>query len=314
MMNTQVAMKTYTRRQASKSMACIALGTAFLPYLEHSKNQQMTTRKIPSSGRQLPVVGLGTWQSFDVGNDGSARAQLSEVLQKMKVKGGQVIDSSPMYGTSEQVVGDLASKLKIQDDFFYATKVWTSGRQSGINQMASSMKKMKREKMDLMQIHNLVDWQTHLKTLRAMKEIGKIGYWGITHYTNASHKTLMQIIKDEKPDFVQFNYSINQRNAENGLLKTAMDLGTAVILNRPFDGGNLFRLTRGKALPQWCEELDIRSWAQYFLKYLLAEKAVNCVIPGTSKPHHLVDNMMAGYGRFPEEKERKKMLDYLNTL
>jgi len=313
-MKTDISKKTYTRRQASKSLAFIAFGTAFLPYLESIKNQQMTTRKIPSSGRQLPVVGLGTWQTFDVGNDGSARAQLSEVLKKMKAKGGQVIDSSPMYGSSEQVVGDLTSELGIQDDFFYATKVWTSGRQAGIDQMAKSMKKMKRESMDLMQIHNLVDWQTHLKTLRAMKENGKIEYWGITHYTNASHKTLIQIIKDEKPDFVQFNYSINERNAEKGLLETAMDQGTAVILNRPFDGGSLFRLTRGKALPEWCEELDIRSWAQYFLKYLLAEKAVNCVIPGTSKPHHLVDNMMAGYGRFPSGKERIKMLDHLNTL
>ncbi|MBT8300284.1 MAG: aldo/keto reductase [Maribacter sp.] len=313
-MNTNIPMKTYTRRQASKSLAFIALGTAFLPYLEATSNQQMITRKIPSSGRQLPVVGLGTWQSFDVGNDSSARAQLSEVLQKMKTKGGQVIDSSPMYGSSEEVVGDLTSTLGIQDDFFYATKVWISGKQAGIQQMANSMKKMKRKKMDLMQIHNLVDWQTHLKTLRDMKENGKIDYWGMTHYTNASHNTLTQIIKDEKPDFVQFNYSINGRNAEEGLLQTAMEQGTAVIINRPFDGGSLFRLTRGKALPAWCEELGIRSWAQYFLKYLLADNAVNCVIPGTSKPHHLVDNMMAGYGRLPNEKERQKMLDHLNTI
>ncbi len=313
-MKTDVPKKTYTRRQASKSIAYIALGTALMPYLESINNQQMTTRKIPSSGRQLPVVGLGTWQTFDVGKDDTARARLTEVLNKMKAKGGQVIDSSPMYGSSEQVVGDLTSKLGIQDHFFYATKVWTSGKQAGIHQMESSMQKMKRKKIDLMQIHNLVDWQTHLKTLRAMKENGKIAYWGITHYTDAAHKTLKQIIKEEKPDFVQFNYSINERNAEKGLLETAMDQGTAVILNRPFDGGSLFRLTRGKALPEWCEELEIRSWAQYFLKYLLAEKAVNCVIPGTSKPHHLVDNMMAGYGRFPSEKERIKMLEHLNTL
>lgn len=313
-MKTKVQEIVYTRRQASKSLALFALGSAFTPYLETLMEQQMTSRKIPSTGQLLPVVGLGTWQSFDVGNDASARAQLSEVLTKMKDKGGQVIDSSPMYGSSEKVVGDLTSKLGIQDHFFYATKVWTSGKQAGIQQMARSMQKMKREKIDLMQIHNLVDWKTHLKTLRAMKENGKIKYWGITHYTDASHKKLIQVIKEEKPDFVQFNYSINERNAENGLLETAKDQGTAVILNRPFDGGNLFRLTRGKALPAWCEELDIKSWAQYFLKYLLAEKAVNCVIPGTSKPHHLVDNMMAGYGRFPEQIERIKMRDYLKTI
>lgn len=274
----------------------------------------MKTRKIESSGQLLPVVGLGTWQSFDVGNNSVERARLSEVLIQMKAKGGRVIDSSPMYGSSETVVGDLSSELGIQDHFFYATKVWTSGKQAGIGQMANSMKKMKRDTIDLMQIHNLVDWQTHHKTLLTMKDSGKIRYWGITHYTDASHKSLAKIIKDEKPDFVQFNYSINQRNAENELLATAQDHGTAVILNRPFDGGSLFRLTRGKDLPVWCEDLDIRSWAQYFLKYLLADEAVNCVIPGTSKPHHLVDNMNAGYGRFPNRKERKKMLDYISTL
>lgn len=307
-------MKTYTRREATKAMGSITLATAFLPAWPSLKNEEMNTRKIPSSGQLLPVVGLGTWQSFDVGNNAKDRTRLSEVLTEMKAKGGQVIDSSPMYGSSERVVGDLTSTLDIQDDFFYATKVWTSGKQAGIDQMASSMKKMKREQMDLMQIHNLVDWQTHLKTLRAMKENGKIKYWGITHYTDASHKALAQIIKDEKPDFVQFNYSINRRNAEKGLLQTAQEQGTAVILNRPFDGGSLFRSTRGKALPGWCGEMGIKSWAQYFLKYILADGAVNCAIPGTSKPHHLVDNMMAGYGRFPEEKERKKMLDHLKSI
>ena len=307
-------MKKFTRRAATKSIAHLTMGAAALPHLAFKFEEEMTTRAIPSSGQLLPVVGLGTWQSFDVGTNSAERAQLAEVLTKMKAKGGQVIDSSPMYGSSEEVVGDLTSSLGIQDHFFYATKVWTSGRQAGIDQMASSFRKMKRNRMDLMQIHNLMDWQTHLKTLRTMKENGKIKYWGITHYTDASHKTLAQIIKNEKPDFVQFNYSINQRNAENGLLATAKDNGTAVILNRPFDGGSLFRLTRGKDLPTWCEDLDIGSWAQYFLKYLLADKAVNCVIPGTSKPHHLVDNMTAGYGRLPDEKERKKMRDHLAKI
>ncbi|NHF59533.1 aldo/keto reductase [Flavobacteriaceae bacterium TP-CH-4] len=307
-------MKTFSRREATKSIACFTLGTAILPALPSVGTNEMTTRKIPSSGQPLPVVGLGTWQTFDVGNDSAARERLSEVLTKMKEKGGKVIDSSPMYGSSEQVVGDLTSRLGIQDDFFYATKVWTSGKQAGQDQMESSLRKMKREKIDLMQIHNLIDWQTHLKTLKDWKELGKINYWGITHYTDASHDTLARIIKEEQPDFVQFNYSINRRNAEISLLRTAEEHGTAVILNRPFDGGSLFSSVRGKILPDWCKELGINSWAQYFLKYLLADEAVNCAIPGTSKPKHVVDNMMAGYGRLPTQRERQKMLDYLKTF
>ncbi len=292
----------------------MTLGTLVLPHLSFIKEKQMITRKIPSSGKSLPIVGLGTWQTFDVGNDADDRERLSGVLSKMKDMGGRVIDSSPMYGRSEQVVGELTSKLGIQDSFFYATKVWTSGKQEGIEQMASSMKKMKRKQMGLMQIHNLVDWQTHLKTLRDMKEKGEIAYWGITHYTDASHETLAQIIKNEKPDFAQFNYSIRQRNAENELLEIAKKHGTAVIINRPFEGGSLFKVTSGKALPAWSEELGIRSWAQYFLKYILGEEAVNCVIPGTSNLQHLVDNMTAGYDRLPDANERAKMRDYLNKF
>ncbi len=271
-------------------------------------------RKIPSSGELLPIVGLGTWQTFDVGNDSDKRKPLSEVLNKMNELGGAMIDSSPMYGTSEAVVGDLTSSLKLSDNFFYATKVWTQGKQQGIDQMHASFRKMKRSVMDLMQIHNLVDWQTHSKTLKEWKAEGKIRYWGLTHYTNSSHETLATLIKTEKPDFVQFNYSISERNAEKRLLNMAQDHGVAVIINRPYDGGNLFRKTRGKTLPDWCAELDINSWGQFFLKYILAHKAVNCVIPGTSKPHHVTDNLKAGYGRLPDERQREKMLELLRKL
>ncbi|MEX0274337.1 MAG: aldo/keto reductase [Flavobacteriaceae bacterium] len=274
----------------------------------------MRQRKIHSSGELLPVVGLGTWQSFDVGQSSGARDPLKEVLREMTRKGGKLIDSSPMYGSSEKVVGDLTAELGLQDQFFYATKVWISGLSEGIRQMEASMKKMKRQQLDLMQIHNLVDWRTHAKTLRSWKEKGKIRYWGITHYTNGSHERLAQIIENEKPDFVQFNYSINERNAEKRLLNTAKENGTAVIINRPYDGGSLFRKVRGKELPGWCKEQEIHSWGQFFLKYILAHDAVNCVIPGTSKPHHLVDNMGAGYGPLPSESTRKKMIQHLNQL
>jgi diketogulonate reductase-like aldo/keto reductase len=307
-------MNTLSRREASKLMAFASIGIMVLPSLMSFNKNSIMKRKIPSSGGYIPVIGLGTWQSFDVGNNTPDRAQLTEVLKQMKALGGQLIDSSPMYGSSENVVGDLTYKAGIQDDFFYATKVWTSGRTMGIEQMNSSFRKMKRQQMDLMQIHNLVDWKTHVKTLRDWKEKGKIKYWGITHYTNASHNTLIDIIKNERPDFAQFNYSINERNAEIKLLDTAKEHGTAVIINRPYDGGSLFRLTRGKTLPDWCTDLDIHSWGQLFLKYIISHPAVTCVIPGTSKPHHLIDNMKAGYGRLPNEDERQKLLTFIKTL
>lgn len=268
-------------------------------------------RKIPVSGELLPVVGLGTWQSFDVGNDAEMHSRLTEVLQNMSKLGGAMIDSSPMYGSSEKVVGDLTSKLSFDDEFFYATKVWTSGKQKGIEQMNQSFRLMKREQIDLMQIHNLVDWKTHIKTLRQWKDEGKIRYWGFTHYTDSSHRMLSDLIKTEKPDFVQFNYSMGERHAENFLLNDAMENEVAVIINRPYQGGNLFRKVRDKELPSWAKDLDINSWGQFFLKYILGHPAVNCVIPGTSKVKHVVDNMGAGYGRLPGESERREMLKVL---
>ncbi|MCZ6900481.1 MAG: aldo/keto reductase [Bacteroidetes bacterium] len=308
-------MKSLTRRDAVKligmtGLACISPVSFGLSNFENV----MLSRKIPSSGEELPTVGLGTWIQFDVGKSDSSRDPLRQVLLKMLEKGGELIDSSPMYGTAENVVGDLTTELKIQDKFFYATKVWTSGKDSGINQMKASMRKMKRDKMDLMQIHNLVDWQTHLKTLRDWKERGTIGYLGITHYTDSSHQRLIRIIETEDIDFVQFNYSIAGRNAEKGLLSAAKDNGVAVIINRPYEGGSLFARTRGKEIPPWAKELDINSWGQFFLKFILGHEAVNCVIPGTSKPNHLVDNMQAGYGLMPDQPTRDKMAKYFEEL
>jgi len=307
-------MKTISRREASKLMLYASVGLAILPTLMSFDKDTIMKRKIPSSGEFLPIIGLGTWQSFDVGNNLNDREQLTEVLLNMKKLGGQLIDSSPMYGSSEKVVGDLTTKLKIQDEFFYATKVWTSGKKAGIEQMNNSFRKMKREQMDLMQIHNLIDWKTHIKTLKEWKEKEKIRYWGITHYTNSSHNTLIQVIKNERPDFVQFNYSIKERNAETRLLHTAKEHGTAVIINRPYDGGSLFKFTRGKTLPEWCIDMDIHSWGQFFLKYIISHPAVTCVIPGTSKPHHLIANMKAGYGKIPDKVERQKLLTFIKTL
>ncbi|KQC31580.1 aldo/keto reductase [Flagellimonas eckloniae] len=277
-------------------------------------NDKVHTRIIPSTREAIPIVGLGTWQTFDVGNSSEKRKILNQVLVEMNRLGGTVIDSSPMYGSSEKVVGDLTSTLDFGNKLFYGTKVWTTGRQAGIQQMEASMKKMQRAKMDLIQIHNLTDWKTHVKTLKDWKEQGKIRYLGITHYVDSSHSSLEEIIKSERPDFVQFNYSIKSRHAEKSLFDTARKYKTATLINQPYESGSLFRLIKGKELPQWAKEQDINSWGQYFLKFILANENVSCVIPGTSKPHHMIDNMGAGLGKIPDTNLRNKMVAHLKSL
>lgn len=305
----------YSRREILKLLGATSIGAALLPLNAfHPVQSSMMQRIIPSSGEKLPVVGLGTWQQFDVGSDAAVRAPLKQVLQEMVRLGGKLIDSSPMYARSEEVIGDLTTETGHANDFFYATKVWTRGRQEGIDQMNASLKKMRRKTMDLMQIHNLVDWQTHFTTLRKWKEEGKIRYIGITHYTDSAHEDLERILVKEKPDFVQFNYSIRERNAEKRLLAAAKDNGVAVIINEPFEKGELFGLVKGKSLPSWAAEYDINSWGQYFLKYIISHPAVNCVIPGTSNPKHVADNMGAGYGKLPDEAGRKKMITHLQQV
>lgn len=300
--------KSMTRRSVLKLAGYAGLGAATFPLSALlNMDKAILTRPIPSSGEALPVVGLGTWIQFDVGAAESERQPLAEVLQRMSELGGKLIDSSPMYGQSEQVVGDLTAATGLADRFFYATKVWTSGRQAGIDQMEASLRKMRRKTMDLMQVHNLVDWRTHLKTLQQWKDEGKIRYVGVTHYTVSAHEQLEQIIKSHRIDFVQFNYSIRVRNAERRLLDAARDGGVAVIINEPFEKGSLFSAVKGKTLPEWAAEYDINSWGQFFLKFILSHPAVNCVIPGTSNPKHAADNMGAGFGSLPDAKGREKM-------
>jgi len=274
----------------------------------------MLQRIIPSSGESLPVIGLGTWQQFDVGANENERQQLTEVLKQMAAHGGRVIDSSPMYGRAEAVVGDLTSPLPIADDFFYATKVWTSGKESGIPQINDSFLKMRRQTIDLLQIHNLVDWQTHLRTLRQLKEEGRIRYIGITHYHRSAHAQLEQVIREEPIDFVQFNYSIQERHAEQSLLSAAQERGVAVLINEPFETGTLFKRVKGKSLPAWAGDYGINSWSQFFLKYIISHPAVTGVIPGTSNPKNVVENMTAGNDLLPDESIRRKMVQVMEEL
>jgi diketogulonate reductase-like aldo/keto reductase len=262
------------------------------------------TKPIPSTGETLPVIGLGTYQSFDVGADAADRARLEQVLAAFVAAGGKLIDSSPMYGRSEEVIGDVSSKLGLRPKLFLATKVWTRGNAEGIEQMRASMRKMRAEPMDLIQVHNLVDVDTQLDTLDGWKKEGKVRYVGVTHYTASAHDDLAKLIAKRKVDFVQVNYSAAEREAEKTLLGVARDRGVAVIANRPFAAGGLLKRLWGKPLPAWAGELDCASWAQLLLKFVVSHPAVTCAIPATGNPEHMHDNMRAGFARMPDEDMR----------
>ncbi len=273
----------------------------------------MHTRKIPSSGEQLPVVGCGTWRGFDVGTAPAERAPLADVLKVLFEMGGSVIDSSPMYGKAEGVVGDLLAAAGTRDKAFLATKVWTSGRDAGIAQMNASFRLMRTNRIDLMQIHNLLDWQAHLPTLRAWKKEGRIRYLGVTHYTSSAHDQLAAVLKQGGFDFVQVDYSLDDRSAERRLLPVAADNGVAALINLPFGGGGLLRKLSSRPLPGWAGEIGCTGWAQILLKFVLANQAVTCVIPGTSNPQHMRDNAQAGLGVYPGAAMVERMVREIAT-
>jgi aryl-alcohol dehydrogenase-like predicted oxidoreductase len=274
----------------------------------------MTRRPIPKSGELLPVVGVGTWLTFDVGNDADDRARLRKVLEILFAAGGTVIDSSPMYRRAEGVVGDLLARAGMRGKAFLATKVWTDGESAGRAQMEQSFRLLRTDRIELMQVHNLVDWRTQLRTMRAWREAGRFRYLGVTHYTPSAFDELERVLRAEPLDFLQIPYSIAVTDAESRLLPLARDLGVAVIANRPFEGGDLFGRTRGRPLPDFATEFDCGSWAQYFLKYILGDPAMTCVIPGTDRPDHMADNVGAGRGRLPDAAQRKRMVDFLARI
>lgn len=271
-------------------------------------------RPIGASGERLPVIGMGSSGTFNVGGDSQVRAPLREVLELFFQLGGRLVDTSPMYGTAEAVLGDLLADLPGRERLFAATKVWTDGRAAGIAQMQESMARMRVERFDLIQIHNLRDWSTHLPTLRQRKAQGRVRYIGITTSHGRFHSELVRILEREPFDFVQLSYSLANREVEQHLLPLAQERGIAVLVNRPFQRGAMFGAVRERPLPAWAAEIDCRSWAQVFLKFAVSHPAVTCAIPATSKPKHMRDNMGANFGRLPDAALRRRMVEFWDSL
>ena len=310
--NTEMTTRRTVLRGIAGTSAWLAVGAA-RPGRDDPA-AAVIKRPIPRSGEQIPVIGLGTYDAFDVRVGESDRAPVKQVLQGLVHNGGSMVDSSPMYGRAEAVVGDLAAELELRQSLFLATKVWTSGREAGIRQMEESFRLLKTQTVDLMQIHNLVDWKSHTATLKEWKKQGRVRYIGVTHYHEGAYDELERLIKTKEYDFVQLNYSIAERAAEESVLPLAQEVGVAVIANRPFAKASLFSRVRGKELPNWATEFDCRSWAQFFLKYIVSHPALTCAIPATSNPKHLMDNMQAAYGLLPDEKTRRRMADLVDRL
>lgn len=304
-----------TRREFLQATGSALAAGSLAPWSGAIAAESVALRKpIPSSGETLPVIGLGTWQTFHVGQDPAVRAPLREVLRVFFDRGGTLIDSSPMYADAEQVAGDLVAELGEQERLFAATKVWTYGREAGIEQMERSFRRMRVEQMDLMQVHNLRDWRLHLPMLRDWQAQGRVRYIGITTSNPNQYEDFAAVMRSEQLDFVQLNYDIATRGAEDVLLPLAADRGMAVLVNRPFGGGNLFPAVRGKELPAWAADFDCSSWAQFFLKFVVSHPAVTCAIPATSNPRHAADNMGAGIGRLPDAATRARMARFLAEI
>jgi diketogulonate reductase-like aldo/keto reductase len=304
----------YSRRHFCRVLTAGAALAAWTPRGAMGAETAMLKRKIPATGEELPVIGLGTSGVFDVGGSSAERAPLNQVLKILVDNGGALLDTSPMYNRAEAVSGDLVAAQGLRDRMFIATKVWTRGKDAGLQQIETSMRLLKSPTLDLVQVHNLLDLQTQLANVRALKEQGKVRYTGITHYTVASHTDLENVIQREPVDFVQLNYSIVTRQAEQRLLSLAAERKVAVLVNRPFEDGALFARVRGKPLPGWAAEIDCVSWAQVFLKFIVSHPAVTCVIPATARPEHMADNVRAGLGRMPDDKMRERMAAHVAAL
>jgi diketogulonate reductase-like aldo/keto reductase len=298
------------RRDACRLIAATALAGPALA----TEARAMVKRRIPSSGEQIPVIGMGSSNTFDVEDSAGATDPLRAVLSALVEGGGTVIDTSPMYGRSETILGNLIADLSLRPRLWLATKVWTRGREAGAAQVAESMRRLRTDRLELLQIHNLLDWREHLPTLRSLERAGKVRYLGLTHYRADAHVELERVLAEERFDWLQVNYSLAERAADARLLPFCRDKGIAVMANRPFADGEMFARVRGKPLPPWAAELGCASWAQFFLKYVASHPAITCVIPATSKPGNMRDNIAAGLGPLPDEKQRSRMREYWNAL
>jgi len=299
----------WTRRDAL--IAGAALGTA--PLVSGAEERMMINRPIPASDERLPVIGLGTYSVFDVESAPAEIAKRREIVEQLLGEGGSVIDTSPMYNRSESVIGDIIKSGVPREPMFVATKVWTDGRDAGVEQMRRSAGLMNTDVIDLMQVHNLRDTRTHMKTIHEWQEQGRIRYNGLTHYRASALDALEAAVKEYRPQFVQINYSVGEREADERFLPLAQDMGVAVLINRPFRAGALFSAVRGMELPGWAGDFAA-SWGQFFLKFIVSHPAVTCVIPATSKPHHMRDNLGAGFGHLPDASTRKRMIDFMKAL
>lgn len=305
--------ETISRREVLRT-AMGATVSGMLPASAIAAESAMLTRPIPSSGEALPIIGLGTSRVFDVGETEAERAPRREVLRELVAAGASLVDSSPMYRRAEKVSGDLAAELGVTARIFWATKVWTDGQDAGVAQMERSMELFRDEQIDLMQVHNLKDWQTHIITLRSWKEAGRIRYIGLTTSRASQFEQMEEVIRATEPDFVQLNYSLGERQAEKRLLPLCADQGIATLINRPFMRGDLFRAVGDRPLPGWAADVGVATWGQFFLKFILGHPAATCAIPATRKAKHMIDNLTAGTGPMPDAAQRRAMADFVADL
>lgn len=306
---------TISRRQfIATSAASILAGGGKLNAQEASVGG-MLAKPIPSTGELLPVIGLGTLEAFDVdGGSSEEREALATILNALESKGGTLVDTSPRYGQAESVIGDLVAEQNLTDKLFFATKVAAGGGQASFDQMSASLERLHVPQVDLMQVHSMRDWQVNLPAIRNFRDEGKVRYIGVTIHRDAGHEEMMDIMRSESLDFVQVNYNLLERNAARSVLPLAQELDVAVIVNVPFAKAELFKKTSGVDLPGWAQEIDCQTWAQVFLKYVVSHPAVTCVIPRTSKPHHMLDNLMAGYGKMPDQDVRLDIEEFIDNL